>query len=93
MGGSFTVSIVEELAADKVRVRVWYGRATAQGWEAWKDWDLSGLTQSNAVHDTAGPALACNPKGFSSSLRSVATATRCTRPCLPNSSFAITHNH
>ncbi|NRQ18919.1 hypothetical protein [Ensifer sesbaniae] len=39
MGGSFTVSIVEELAADKVRVRVWYGRATAQGWEVWKEWD------------------------------------------------------
>lgn len=39
MGGSFTVSVVEELAADKVRVRVWYERATAQGWEAWKDWD------------------------------------------------------
>jgi hypothetical protein len=39
MGGSFTVSIVEELAADKVRVRVRYGRATAHGWEAWKDWD------------------------------------------------------
>lgn len=39
MGGSFTVSIAEDLAADKVRVRVWYGRATAQGWESWKDWD------------------------------------------------------
>ncbi|ASY74388.1 hypothetical protein [Sinorhizobium fredii] len=39
MGGSFTASIVEGLSADKVRVRVWYGRATAQGWEAWKEWD------------------------------------------------------
>jgi len=38
-GGSFTVSVVEEVAADRVRVRVWYGRATATGWEAWKDWD------------------------------------------------------
>ncbi|WP_189557027.1 hypothetical protein [Mesorhizobium sp. M4B.F.Ca.ET.089.01.1.1] len=24
---------------ETVKVRVWYGRATAQGWEAWKDWD------------------------------------------------------
>ncbi|WP_247241830.1 MULTISPECIES: hypothetical protein [Rhizobium] len=38
-GGSFTVSVVEEVAADRVRVRVWYGRAPALGWEAWKDWD------------------------------------------------------
>jgi PHD/YefM family antitoxin component YafN of YafNO toxin-antitoxin module len=22
-----------------VKVRVWYGRATTQGWEAWKGWD------------------------------------------------------
>lgn len=39
LGGSFTVSIVETLAENAVKVRVWYGRATAQGWEAWKDWD------------------------------------------------------
>lgn len=39
LGGSFTVSIVETLAGNAVTVRVWYGRATAQGWEAWKDWD------------------------------------------------------
>ncbi|WP_292489656.1 hypothetical protein, partial [Mesorhizobium sp.] len=39
LGGSFTVSIVETLAGNAVKVRVWYGRATAQGWEAWKDWD------------------------------------------------------
>lgn len=39
LGGSFTVSIVEELPGNRVRVRVWYGRATALGWEAWKDWD------------------------------------------------------
>ena len=39
MGGSFTVSIAEELAAENEWVRVWYGGATAQGWESWKDWD------------------------------------------------------
>ncbi|WP_292375665.1 hypothetical protein [Mesorhizobium sp.] len=39
LGGSFTVSIVETLAGNAVKVRVWYGRATTQGWEAWKDWD------------------------------------------------------
>jgi hypothetical protein len=39
LGGSFTVSIVETLAENAVKVRVLYGRATAQGWEAWKDWD------------------------------------------------------
>lgn len=33
------VSIVETLAENAVKVRVWYGRATAQGWKAWKDWD------------------------------------------------------
>lgn len=39
LGGSHTVSILAELGAGRVRVRVWYGRATATGWEAWKDWD------------------------------------------------------
>lgn len=39
LGGSFTVSIVETLAGTAVKVRVWYGPATEQGWEAWKDWD------------------------------------------------------
>ena len=39
LGGSHTVSIVQELAPDRVQVRVWYGRATPRGWEAWKDWD------------------------------------------------------
>lgn len=38
LGGSFTVSVVEG-AGDRVTVRVWYGRATIRGWEAWKDWD------------------------------------------------------
>lgn len=28
LGGSHTVPIVKELAADRVQVRVWYGRAT-----------------------------------------------------------------
>lgn len=39
LGGSHTVEVVEKLGNDKVKVRVWYGRATATGWEAWKDWD------------------------------------------------------
>lgn len=38
LGGSHTVEVVENLRDDKVKVRVWYGRATATGWEAWKDW-------------------------------------------------------
>ncbi|MEJ7014771.1 hypothetical protein [Sinorhizobium meliloti] len=39
MGGSFTVSIKRELEGESVEVRVWYGRATAIGWEPWPDWD------------------------------------------------------
>ncbi|MCR5943976.1 hypothetical protein FG152_24705 [Ochrobactrum sp. XJ1] len=39
LGGSHTVSIVCEIDAMTVDVRVWYGRATSHGWEAWKDWD------------------------------------------------------
>jgi len=39
LGGSHTVEIVRELQGGKVRLRVWYGRATATGWEPWKDWD------------------------------------------------------
>ena len=36
MGGSFTVSIVEDLPDGKtVRLRVWYGRASRQGWVPW----------------------------------------------------------
>ena len=42
MGGSFTVSIVRELDAERVEVRVWYGRPTPMGWEPWKDWDATG---------------------------------------------------
>ena len=38
VGGSFTVSIIDE-ADERVTVRVWYGRATVHGWEAWKEWD------------------------------------------------------
>ncbi|WP_322996517.1 hypothetical protein [Castellaniella sp.] len=38
MGGSFTVSI-EAVEGDRVKVRIWYGRATYQGWESWPDWD------------------------------------------------------
>lgn len=37
MGGSHTVSIVKEIDAETVMVRVWYGRATATGWERWED--------------------------------------------------------
>lgn len=33
-GGSHTASMAQELAADRVQVRVWYGRATPRGWEA-----------------------------------------------------------
>ena len=39
LGGSHTVQIVDELDAERVRVRVWYGRATPKGWERWRDWD------------------------------------------------------
>lgn len=39
LGGSFTVEIVEDVDADRVKVRVWYGRATPSGWECWHEWD------------------------------------------------------
>jgi hypothetical protein len=39
LGGSHTVEVIDDIGHGKVRVRVWYGRATATGWEAWKDWD------------------------------------------------------
>ena len=40
MGGSFTVSIVEDLPdGETVRLRVWYGRASPQGWVPWPEWD------------------------------------------------------
>lgn len=39
MGGTFTVSIDREIDPETVEVRVWYGRATPQGWERWRDWD------------------------------------------------------
>lgn len=39
LGGSFTVSIVREIDLETVEVSVWYGRATAEGWEPWPDWD------------------------------------------------------
>ena len=39
LGGSFTVSIDREFDAETVAVRVWYRRATPQGWEPWRDWD------------------------------------------------------
>lgn len=39
LGGSHTVEIVKELGGERVRVRVWFGRATANGWERWPDWD------------------------------------------------------
>lgn len=39
LGGSHTVEIVGKLGADRVRVRVWYGRPTPNGWERWRDWD------------------------------------------------------
>ncbi|MCO7728989.1 hypothetical protein NJB93_20730 [Brucella intermedia] len=39
LGGSFTVSIKREIDPETVEVRVWYGRATPNGWEPWRDWD------------------------------------------------------
>lgn len=39
LGGSHTVSIDREIDAETVEVRVWYGRATPNGWERWRDWD------------------------------------------------------
>lgn len=39
MGGTFTVEIVAHLDHERVKVRVWYGRATSQGWECWNEWD------------------------------------------------------
>lgn len=44
LGGSHTVEILGELQGGQVRLRVWYGRATATGWEPWKDWDGYRLT-------------------------------------------------
>lgn len=38
MGGSFTVSILED-RGETALVRVWYGKATAKGWKSWGDWD------------------------------------------------------
>lgn len=39
LSGSFTVSIDREIDPETVAVRVWYGRATPQGWQPWRDWD------------------------------------------------------
>jgi len=39
LGGTHTVSIVDEWGDNRVIVRVWYGRATPTGWESWPDWD------------------------------------------------------
>lgn len=39
MGGTFTVSIDRDIDPETVEVRVWYGGATPQGWERWRDWD------------------------------------------------------
>jgi hypothetical protein len=44
LGGSFTVSIIEEIDETTVKVRVWYGRATMKGWETWREWDSSMFT-------------------------------------------------
>ncbi len=38
MGGSFTVSILED-RGETALVRIWYGSATAKGWESWGEWD------------------------------------------------------
>ncbi|GAB2208940.1 hypothetical protein ROS1_57580 [Roseibium sp. ROS1] len=39
LGGTHTVSIIDEWGDNRVVVRVWYGRATPIGWESWPDWD------------------------------------------------------
>lgn len=39
LGGSHTVEIVEDVDAERIKVRVWYGRATPSGWECWHEWD------------------------------------------------------
>ncbi|WP_157928961.1 hypothetical protein [Pararhizobium haloflavum] len=39
LGGSYTVEIIDQLDAYRIRVCVWYGRATHNGWERWPDWD------------------------------------------------------
>jgi hypothetical protein len=40
LGGKHTVAITKPLDADRVLVRVCYGRFDDAGrWEAWKDWD------------------------------------------------------
>lgn len=56
LGGSFTVSIVETLAGNAVKVRVWYGRATAQGWEAWRVGRLHVPDRSHRPHQRASNA-------------------------------------
>lgn len=38
LGGSFTVSIDEEVDDETVVARIWYGRPTVNGWEPWQDW-------------------------------------------------------
>ncbi|QYA10813.1 hypothetical protein [Agrobacterium larrymoorei] len=38
LGGTFTVSIEEEIDAETVSARIWHGRATVHGWEAWPAW-------------------------------------------------------
>ena len=49
LGGSHTVSSVEELTADRVQVRVWYGRATPRGWKPWKEWDAHTFATERAA--------------------------------------------
>lgn len=39
LGGSHTVEMVEENSPGKVKVRIWYGRKAASGWECWPEWD------------------------------------------------------
>ncbi len=38
LGGSFTVSIEQEVDDETVVARIWYGRATVIGWDPWEDW-------------------------------------------------------
>ncbi len=57
MGGAFTVSIVEE-SPECVLVRVWYGRATVDGWDSWGEWDgMKIKTTRNQLYNPAKQTL------------------------------------
>jgi len=58
LGGSHTVEIVEDVDADRVKVRVWYGRPTPSGWECGHEWDGYRFTvRRNALRNKRQLAL------------------------------------